>query len=103
MLNLFGKIRKLCFILRIRPTSSKLTSDGMFRNGGNCRNHLKTSLLCGVLQLHQRVLIGTVAIDTDQNSASTVAMHHTQPLCRHSGNTATVGRYGNDCHIVFCQ
>ena len=103
MLNLFGKIGKLCFILCIRPPGGKLTSDGMFRNGSHCRNHLKTSLLCGILQFYQRVLIGSVAIDTNQNGSGTVAMYHAQPLCRHSRNTTTIGRHRNDCYILFCQ
>ena len=103
MLNLFGKIGKLCRILCIRTPGGKLSGDRMFRNGGNCRNHLKASLLCGILQFYQRILIGAVAIDTNQNGSGTVAMYHAQPLYCYSGNTTTIGRHGNDCYILFCQ
>ena len=103
MLNLFGKIGKLLRVLRIRPPGGKLSGDRMFRNGGNCRNHLKASLLCGILQFYQRILIGTVAIDTNQNGPGTVAMDHPQPLCCYSRNTTTIGRHGNDRYILFCQ
>ena len=103
MLNLLCKVRKLSCILGIRPISGKLTGDGVFRNGGNCRNHLKTGLLCSIRQFYQRILIGTVSIDAYQNSTSTVAMHHTHPLCSHSGNAAAVRRHGNDRDIRLCQ
>ena len=93
MLNLLGKIRKLCYVLCIRATGGKLTGDRMLRNGGNGCNHLKTSLLCGIFQFYQRVLIGAVAIDANQDGPGTVAMHYTQPLCRHSRHTATVNQY----------
>ena len=103
MLNLFGKIGKLCCILCIRPTGSKLTGDGMFRNGGNCRNHLKTSLLCGILQFYQCILIGAVAIDTHKNRTGAVALYLRQALRCGCRDPAAIRRHREDSRVLFCK
>ncbi len=72
LLNLLRKLCELRRILRIRTTGSKLSRDGMFCNGCDCRDHPESRMLRNVLQLYERVLKRAVSVYTNQNSPSPV-------------------------------
>ena len=97
-------LRKLCklrHILRIRSPSGKLSSNGVLCNGSNRRNHPKSGTLRNVFQLYERILKRAVSVNTNQNSPSSVATHHSQSLNRHSWNSAGIRRGGDYGHVVL--
>ena len=90
LLNLLRKLCELRRILRIRSPSSKLTSNGMLSNGRNRCNHPKSGTLRNVFQLNKRILKRAAPVNTNQNSPSSVATHHSQSLNRHSWSPASI-------------
>ena len=73
-LDFAGKFRQLPFILTVRPPCGNLPDDGVLRHGGDGGNHLKSRFFRGVRQFRQRILIGTVAVHTDQNRFRAISL-----------------------------
>ena len=82
MLNLFGKIRKPCCVLFIRPAGGKLTGDGMFRNGVHGCNHLKTSSLCALGQTAPNPVLSTLRYFRDEYIAHIVDKKCPAGVCK---------------------
>ena len=91
----------MLLVLAVWTSGGILVGDGVLGNGGHSGHHLEARLDGGVLQLHQGVLIGPVAIHAHQHRPGAVALHGGQTLDGRGGNPASVGGHGNDSHI-FC-
>ena len=101
LLNLLSKLSKLRRILRIRTTGSKLSRNGMFCNGCNCRDHPESRMLRNVLQLYERVLKRAVSVDAHQNGPRSVAVNHAQPVSHHSRDSTGIRRHRDYGHVVL--
>ena len=75
----------------------------MFGNGRYGGNHLEPCPGGLVTQLHQRILVGPVAIDAEQDGPGSVAVHRGQ-TCRSDGrHPSAVGGHGNQRHLLGAQ
>ena len=101
LLNLLRKLCELRRILRIRSPSSKLSRNGMFCNGCNCRDYPESRMLRNVLQLYERVLKRAVSVDAHQNGPRSVAVNHVQSVDRHGRDSAGIRWHGDNSHVVL--
>ena len=97
-----AEVLQLLSVLAVGTSGGVLVGDGVLGNGGHSCHHLEACLNGGILQLHQGVFIGTVAVHAHQNCPGAVALHGGQTLDGGGGNPASIGGHGNDSHILPC-
>lgn len=101
--NLDGKSRKLTTIVGIGTPCGIASGNGMFRHGSNSRHYTKATVHHHIAKLDQRILIGTIAIDTHQNSLCPITLQPGNAINRGRRHSSAIRRHGNHRHIVGRQ
>ena len=87
----------------IRASGRILMCDRMFRNRSHSRSHLKAAVLCQIFHFCQCIIVGTVAVNTEQNTRCSISLYSGKPFCGCRWNTAPERWHRKYRHILFCK